>query len=39
MAIAKKIVIAVAAMIFVVVVVWCMDGLFCELRQIRKNKQ
>lgn len=39
MAIAKKIVIAVLAMAFVVFVVWCVDGLFCELKQIRENKR
>ncbi len=35
---AKKIVIAVFAMVFAVFAIWCVDGLFCEIRQIRENK-
>ncbi len=38
MSVAKKIGICVAVMVFAVIVVWCMDGLFCEIREMRKNK-
>ena len=38
MSVAKKIGICIAAMVFTVIVVWCMDGLFCEIREMRKNK-
>lgn len=36
---AKKIAIPVAAMLFVVFAVWCVDGLFCELRKMREDKR
>lgn len=36
--VAKKIGMCVAAMVFAVIVVWCMDGLFSEIKEIRKNK-
>lgn len=35
---AKKIAIAVLAMVFMVFIVWCVDGLLCEIRQIREDK-
>jgi len=38
-ALAKKIGIPVAAMLFVVFGVWCVDGLFCEIRKMKEDKQ
>lgn len=38
-AFAKKIMIPVAALLFVVTVVWCADGFFCELGKMREDKQ
>lgn len=39
MSAAKKVVLCVAAMILAVLLIWCVDGLLCEIRQMRKNKQ
>lgn len=36
---AKKVVIPVAAMLFVVFGVWCADGLFCEIRKMKEDRQ
>lgn len=38
-AMAKKIVVPVAVMLFVVFGVWCVDGLFCELRKMKEDRQ
>lgn len=37
-AMAKKIMIAVAVTVFAAVIIWCMDGLFCEIKRMRKEK-
>ena len=36
---AKKIIIPVAVMLFAVFAVWCVDGLFCEIRKMKEEKQ
>ncbi|MCD8039322.1 MAG: hypothetical protein LUE96_09600 [Lachnospiraceae bacterium] len=38
MSIIKNIAICVAGMVFVVLIIWCIDGLSREIRQMRKNK-
>jgi len=35
----KKIAIPVAVMLFIVLGVWCVDGLFCELRKMKEDRQ
>lgn len=36
---AKKVVIPVAALMFAVFGVWCVDGFFCELMKMKENRQ
>lgn len=36
---ARKVAIPVAVMLFVVFGVWCIDGLFCELRKMKEDRQ
>ena len=38
LSVAKKIGMCVAAMVFAVIFVWCVDGFFSEIKEIRKNK-
>lgn len=38
LSVAKKIALCVVGMAFVVLAVWCLDGLFGEIRQMRKNR-
>ena len=36
---AKKIVAPVAVLLFITFGVWCIDGLFCELRKMKEDRQ
>lgn len=36
---AKKVIIPVAVLLFITFGVWCVDGLFCELRKMKEDRQ
>lgn len=36
---AKKVIIPVAVLVFLTLGVWCVDGLFCELRKMKEDRQ